>query len=216
MLTKILSWLLHHANRLGKDEYFYKIKNNILSKYGAFICFDVQFIEGKKCYSCRGTGEHVYYRWDGTYDYDFCWHCHNGWYKRRTWNILSRIKFGKYEFHQPFQRVYHKPYNGIPVIEGYFDHEKSKYSNFAKTILFLIYEKGYLKRWYKTSGIVWRLYWWLPKNWINNIIHLIKHGRKSWPIIMIKEKINKLFERNKQKLLVCWNDYNYSDNNLPF
>jgi hypothetical protein len=194
----VLSWLLHHANRLGRNEYFYQIKNKILAKYGIHVCYDVQFIEGKKCNSCRGTGIHHYYNWEGEiYDTDFCWHCHNGWYKRPTWNILARVKFGKYEFHQPYQRVYEKPDNGIQIIDGYIDHTKSKYSKLALNILFIIYDKGFIKRLYKEAGIGWRFKWYLPKNWIYNIIHFIKHGFKAYPIRHTIEAIKMMNQRTK-------------------
>jgi len=152
IISKILPWLLHHANRLPSDE-FYKIKNNLLKKYGKHICYDVQFIEGKKCYSCGGTGIHVYYsEYTGkAYDRDTCWHCIGGWYKRPVWNILAKVQFGKYTFHQPYERSYTKPDNSIPVIEGYIDHNVSKYSDLALTVLYLLYRKGYVKLWIKQS-----------------------------------------------------------------
>jgi hypothetical protein len=179
---KILSWLLHHANRLGKNMYFYQIKNQILNKYGTHLSYDIQFIEGKKCHSCHGTGEHYYYDNDGEiYDTDVCWNCNNGWYKRPTWSILAKIKFGKYKFHKPFKRVYEKPDNTIEIINGYIEHTPSKYSEFALFILCLIYEKGYLKRWYKEAGNGWRVKWYLPRNYIYNLISLLKHGFKSYP-----------------------------------
>ena len=74
----ILSWLLHNANREGRNEHFYEIKNRILAKYGKLVCYDVQFIEGKKCHSCGGTGIYT-----GYYSNDDCYHCFNGWYKRK-------------------------------------------------------------------------------------------------------------------------------------
>jgi hypothetical protein len=185
----ILPWLLHHANRLGRNEHFYKIKNKILNRFGTFITYDVQFIEGKKCHSCHGTGVHHYYDDEGEiYDTDFCWRCHNGWYKRPTWNILKLVSFGKYKFHQPYQTVYGRPDNNIPVFEGYICHNTSKYSRFALNILFLIYDKHFIKRWYKGIGTGWRCYWYLPRNWLATIIHFIKHGRDSYPIKHLRGK----------------------------
>ena len=52
----------------------------------------------------------------------------------------------------------------------------------ARHILFLVYETGYLKRYYRQAGFGWLLYWWLPKNWIPNLIHLIKNKEKSIPV----------------------------------
>lgn len=196
LFISILSWPLHHANREYKNPEFYAIKNRILTKYGKHICYDVQFIEGKKCHSCDGTGIHVGYRWSDihwgklvSYE-ETCYKCYQGWYKRPVWNILARVEFGKYTFHQPYQRSYSKPDNSIQIIEGYIDHNRSKYSVFAGTILFLLYEKGYLKRWYKGAGCGWRLMWWLPRNYLHNIIHVIKHGPKM-PIERFKDFINR-------------------------
>ena len=173
MKQRILSWLLHHANHKYHNPEFYTIKNRILKKYGQHIRYDVQFIEGKKCYSCQGSGLfYVEYRGE----YDTCWNCHNGWYKRPVWNILALVQFGKYTFHQPYQRSYSKPDNSIPIIDGYIDHKRSKHSDFAATVLFLLYEKGYLKRRYRET-LGWRIRWWLPRNYLHNIVYIIKHRR---------------------------------------
>lgn len=189
LIISILSWLVYHANKLGKNENFYIIKNSLLKKYGTHVCYDVQFIEGVKCLSCKGTGVHNYYNFHGEiYDQDFCWHCYMGWYKRPTWNILARVKFGKYEFHQPYSRTYEKPDNSTQIINGYIEHEKTKYSKFALNILFIIYEKGFIKRWYKEMGNGYRIKWYLPRNYAYNLIHFIKHGVDSYPLRRLKRR----------------------------
>lgn len=156
----ILSWLLHHANRSGtNDKGFYLIKDKLLNKYGQYICNDIQFIRGKICYSCGGTG--CVDNGD-VYDADCCWNCNGtGWYKRPVWNILKKIRFGKYTFHKPYQKLYKKPIT-IPNIKGYIQHNRSKYSGFAITVLFLLYERGYIKRYWKGNGVAWRMPWWRP------------------------------------------------------
>jgi hypothetical protein len=198
--TSILSWLLHHANRKYNSPEFYTIKNRLLKKYGTHICYDVQFIEGKKCHTCGGTG--IYSKYYDSYgfvsDVNYCWHCDGtGWYKLPVWNILARLQFGKYTFHQPFQRSYTKPDNNIPVIDGYIEHENSKHSDFAATMLFLIYEKSYLKRWWKSAGS-WYCKWYWPRNWMSSIIHILKYRLRSYPAIILKRKIKKLFERSEK------------------
>ncbi len=185
---QILSWILHRANREFCNEYFYKIKNKILIKYGKHLGYDVQFIEGKKCYSCGGTGIHHNY-YHNEWQQDVCYHCFNGWYKDPVWNILSRVEFGKYIFHQPYQRAYKKPEISTNIIDGYISHTKIKYGATCQFVLFLLYEKGYLKRYYKETGIGWRTYWYYPQNWIPCIIHIIKHGTNSYPIRKIKERL---------------------------
>ncbi len=210
MKTKILSWLLHHANLKYSNPEFYEIKNRILKKYGRHICYDVQFIEGKRCRSCYGTGTHIKWNWytGKAYDQDICWNCDGtGWYKRPVWNILARLELGKYTFHQPYQRSYTKPDNGIPVIEGYIDHNLSKYSALAATMLFLFFEKGYLKKWYKNAGLGWRLMWWLPRNWLNNIIYLKKFGIRKVYRMLDYQKRHRTYVANPA-------DFNYED--LPF
>lgn len=201
---KVLSWLLHHANREGRNENFYAIKNRLLSKYGKHIGYDVQFIEGKKCYSCEGTGEHKKYDYHGrVYDVDACYRCYDGWYKRPTWNILQKVQFGKFIFHQPYQRAYKKPTDiATAIIEGYIEHNRSKHGKLALSVLFLIYERGYVKRWYKETGIGWRCYWYLPRNYIHNIIHIIKHRRNSYPFI----------KKDKQPIYNHWQ----TTDDLPF
>ena len=211
LTTVILSWLLHHANREGRNEHFYKIKNRLLAKFGNFIGYDIQFIEGKKCHSCHGSGMYYSYFYGNEWDYEHCYSCYGGWYKRPVWNILHRVKFGKYIFHQPKERVYKAPAAETKVIEGYIDHNKSKHGQFALTILFLIYEKGYLKRWYQSAGTGWKCYWWQRRNWLYNIIHIIKHGKNSIPFNDTRRKMKAIMNKYKPVNQVSYNDYD-----LPF
>ncbi len=182
MKTSIISWLLFHANK-SKDKKFYPIKNRILEKYGRKTDTVVQFIEGKKCFNCRGTGNHTYYDWNGfAYDHDFCWNCNgSGWYKRPRWNWLDVVQFGKYSFHQPYATTYESPTENVHQFEGYVEHTNTKYTEFALFLIFLIYERGFINRWWNNERHGWRSCWWLPRNWIKNTIHILKHGRKSYP-----------------------------------
>ncbi len=198
LIIYILSNLLHRANR---EHYcspeFYAIKNRLLLKFGKHTGYDVQFIEGKKCHTCNGTG--IYIGYYGRQYNDTCYHCYNGWYKRPTWNILERVQFGKYTFHKPYQRAYKKPDILIGAqIEGYISHQRAKYGALCTSILFLLFEKGYIKRWYKGAGIGWRVYWWLPKAYLNNIIHIIKKGKNAYPVKKLTGKIYRLTHTKKQ------------------
>lgn len=178
LLIKILGWLIYQANSLGKDERFYKIKNLILDKYGRFVKYDIQFIEGKRCYLCGGMG----YQCIPYVGVEDCYHCYGtGWYKLPVWNVLAVIQLDKYSFHKPYQKAYSKPENSIEIINGYIEHPPAKYSHFAKNVLFFVYEKGYLKRFFIENGNGWRAYWWLPKNWLYNAMHLIKYGKNAIP-----------------------------------
>lgn len=140
-LLKGLAWLLHHANRNGCNEHFYEVKSRILTKYARRIGFKIQYIPGKKCFRCNGTG--WYPKWDhytGWYS-EICWHCHKGWYKRPVWNILAEYQFGRYAFLKPVERVYKKPENTNLIFEGYIYHQRSKYSRFALFVLFCLYNR---------------------------------------------------------------------------
>jgi hypothetical protein len=107
MKQLILSWLLHHANRHTKSESFYKIKDEILTRYGKQVGYDIQHIPGKTCNSCGGRGQHPKYSNTPPYkiyDWADCYHCWGGWYKFPKWICLARIEFGTYIFHKPLKR----------------------------------------------------------------------------------------------------------------
>lgn len=174
MKNKILSFLLNQANRETKSREYYAVKDIILKKYGTLIGYDVQHIPGKECFSCNGTGRHY-----NAYEqcYDDCWNCSNGWYKRPVWNILEKIQFGRYVFHRPYKRCYIKPDEYHPTIQGYIEHNAGKYGKISLFILLLIYEKGYLKRWWTTPRIGYYSYWWRWNNFINNLFYIWQHRK---------------------------------------
>lgn len=199
--THLLSWLLHHANRNCRQDQFYQIKKQLLTKYGTHIGYDVQFIDGVKCNACNGKGIYTRYFFRGESLYkerQQCYHCAGGWYKRPVWNILQRLKFGNYIFHQPFQRSYTKPADiKIPVIEGYIEHTRSRYGLIALTILFFTYEKGYSKRWrndFDTGG-GWPIYWWWVRNWLAVIVHVLKKKKKSQPYKKLQQFLSKFYNK---------------------
>lgn len=213
LITPILSWLLHHANRNTSSTHFYAIKQKLLAKYGHSAGYDVQFIQGKKCHTCNGTGVYTgYYFESGEQWEDCCNRCYGGWYKRPVWNILERVKFGDYIFHQPKERVYKQPeISPQGLIQGYISKPPTKHGDMALTILFLLYDNGYLKRWYNEAGMGWRCAWWLPRNYLRNIIHFYKHGRKSYPLIRFMEWYN------AEPVLPHKVEYRYVDpESLPF
>lgn len=205
----ILSRLLFRANRETKSEYFYAIKNKLLAKYGKHIDYDVQYIAGKRCYSCGGTG--IYHGYSQPQD---CYRCYGGWYKLPTWNILSRMQFGKYIFHQPYKRVHKKPEIEKPMIDGYIEKTKVKYGELSLFILCFIYEKGYLKRYWQSVGMGWRTYWYYPSNWLYNIAHLLKHGRGAIPFSDLKRKMERLNQKLKGSYVQP--EYETDGDDLPF
>lgn len=167
----IKAFLLHHANRSVKDfsfgQYlvdFYRVKDAILRKYGKPDGYDIQHIEGKQCYKCRGTGR--YDRWDnyGIYDPDTCWGCAGtGWYRDPQWNCLERFLFGPYTFHRPISRKYgiNPPalweVNDRQIIKGYVEHRSTWFGRYALALImfgtpdFKLIVKRILKE--------WRWYW---------------------------------------------------------
>ena len=205
MKLTLLSWLVFHANK-SKNKRFYPIKNNILLKHGRKTDTVVQYIEGKKCFSCGATGNYTYYDLNGfEYDYAPCYHCNRtGWYKRPRWNYLEVIQFGKYKFHRPFATVYKEPAENVQQFEGYIEHSNTRHTELALFILFFVYETGFLKRWWNSERHGWRIQWWLPRNWLINAIHILKHGRKAYPL---NHKIR--FFKRKYKPNYCIDD-------LPF
>lgn len=191
-MNALFAFLLHHANRDYKSEKFYAIKNMMLKKYGEYVGDDVQFIEGKKCYTCGGTGVYTGYYWSsGEAWHDSCNRCCGGWYKLPQWNILHRIKFGPYIFHQPFKRVYTEPDTIIiNKIDGYVSHTSTRYSRISRHILFLIYESGYLNRYYRELNS-WYCSWWMPRNWLHNAIYIHKYGLPDTTFRQIKKWWNR-------------------------
>lgn len=207
----ILSWLLYHANQNPSRE-FYEIKNRILTKYGKHICYDVQHFEGIKCDTCNGSGRFKCF-WPLP---EFCWSCSGtGWYKPESWVILARLRIGKYDcFHRPFNRVTERPELSNPMIEGYVEKTPTRYSHFALMVLFLSFEKGYLRRrWKELYG--WRVKWWLPKNWVHNVAYIIKFGRTGrFPLWMNwRLRLDNLRLRFKKPVPVIDTDDN---DDLPF
>jgi len=180
----ILPFLLHHANRTARNTFawrdgdlqsFYAIKNEILRLHAAPIRFDVQHIEGKKCWTCDGSGNFPLYNFSSRskkpYTYVDCNHCNGGWYKLPQWTLLSVFKFGPYTFHWPLHRKYQSknPFEKLdgcqnaPLITGYIDHDASAFGEISLLILFMRYRpaniavRGYLiKMIFKELTWAWR------------------------------------------------------------
>lgn len=204
----ITAFLLHHANRSVKDFYFgqytsqfYWRKDAILREHAQFAGYDIQHIEGKKCYKCNGTGD--YDRWDsyGVWDPDICWSCAGtGWYKDPQWNCLQRYKFGPYVFHSPMKREHcvENPFtqeslgwqvSDRPVIQGYVKHESTWFGKYATALL--MFGTPYFKPVVVTILKEWR--WYLERQ-IGRVTRLFK----------------------KRQKIVCYPYQNDPDSDLPF
>lgn len=201
----VLSFLLHAANRVAKGycdsikTSFYGIKDEILSRKGRQIGYDIQHIKGKRCNSCDGHGRYWKYGRNGKpYDYDDCWHCCGGWYKLPIWVCLKRIQYGKYIFHKPLKRLdsvsnpFSKDELGWdvttnPIIEGYIEHPEHKFGLYALLILLWIYDRGKFR-----SLLNQEWYWktWRIRHWINR--HMTWRG---WIMIDVpKLRINSYWD----------------------
>lgn len=183
---RIIGYLTHLANKETKAASWYAIKNRIAEKYGEPVGYDVQFLDGKKCYSCNGTGI-----WRGYYGTDLCRNCWNGWYKSPVWVVLQRVKIGNYVFHQPLKRVYRPQEIEVPhtvVINGYIEHTKHKYGWLGLFILFMIYDS---KQYWKLDcslGRGWRLYWYWPRNWVHSVFHLCRYKSEAIPFNRYRQR----------------------------
>lgn len=174
MKKMILSYLLHFANRNIKsenEEYrnaFYRIKDELLKKYGTWVGYDVQHIKGKRCNSCGGTGQHA--RYSNTYpykayDWSDCYHCFAGWYKMPLWICLRRVQLGKFIFHVPLKREEHigNPFTkeslgwevtSNPVIEGYIDHDDHSLGGLSIYLILFLFGSPVASHYLK-----YKLYW---------------------------------------------------------
>lgn len=88
------------ANNEGKRDQWYSLKDKLIKKFGVNNGYDLQFIPGKKCNSCSGTGKFTKYLFGSAYK-EPCWRCTAGWYKLPIYVLLERNKVGDHVFHKP-------------------------------------------------------------------------------------------------------------------
>lgn len=167
-MQKIIGHLMYLANNEGIKQPWYALKDKLLDRYGSNDGYDLQYLPGKQCFSCNGTGIYTQYStWRENHEY--CYNCNHGWYKLPSYVVLERIRVGKYVFHRPVKR-YNAPKQlhevDIPcsvVIEGYISHYRKKYGYLAYNVLFLVFEtKKYLVE-IKNRRTDRYKYWWMPK-----------------------------------------------------
>ena len=141
----MIGWLLHKANRdvplLYKDR-FYRIKHQILIKYGTKIGQEIQHIK-KECWACDGSGIFKC-EWK---EPESCWSCRGTGVYEEFWSRLDKYKLGNWYFHNPIERLYkYEPLfegEALPIIEGYIRHVKPKYRIGTECALwlFLFYDR---------------------------------------------------------------------------
>lgn len=191
MLLRFLSYLLFLANRGYRSQRFFQVKDLILSKYGKLIGTHYQFIEGKICFACYGTGTAV--DWDGVEC--GCHRCVGGWFKQPRWVQLQHYHFGGFTFHKPNGVFFEKPTDDVVLFNGRIVKPVFKLTRIAQRVLQLVYEKGYLRRQLAQLGSTYRYGGFNP---INNLIHLFRYGLRSTQAAMIKKFININFKLNRQ------------------
>lgn len=159
MIKKAIARLLHIANTNPPiRRSFYRMKDSILKRYGTPDGVDWQHFEGKRCWSCDGTG--VWESWYSDYQ-DDCYKCGgDGWYKLEKWVRLERIKFEKYTFHSPDGCVYEDP-GGTPI-KGFIEHrqEYGWHVDEAAAWLALLFDREYFREliWSGTTYVRWPRY----------------------------------------------------------
>lgn len=125
------------AGKLHRDR-FYAMKQRILRWFGTEDGHDLQYIAGKQCWSCEGTG--------GLYKPHGCYKCGgDGWFKPPAWVLLKRWKFGGYTFHEPIRRLLKKPDTNShdrELIVGYVKHTSYPWKDIhrARFILALLFD----------------------------------------------------------------------------
>jgi hypothetical protein len=161
ILGKVLFIANSNPGALACKSYFYTVKNKILLKYGEKIGFDLQHIEGKKCYACGGSGTYVGYYWDtGTEWIDDCNKCFGGWYKAPCTYKLDKYRLGKNIFHMPVKTYFFNegaPEEGkLSDIKGYINHYNEitgKQSREAILWLILLFNFPQFKYFWKSAHL---------------------------------------------------------------
>jgi hypothetical protein len=196
-MKRIIGRLMFLANNEGMKDAWYELKEMLCIRYGVHDGYDVQTIDGKECYYCEGTGIFRKYTYSGDYIKQPCFRCVKGWYKQPMYVLLERIKVGNYIFHKPIKKrntpLFHMEVN-IPTtvsIHGYVEYRRQKYGWMAFSALYIWFNpKGYF-RFVKGLGSGWRISWWLPRNYLYNIMHLIKKRSQAMPFRGIRLWLNK-------------------------
>lgn len=166
---------------------FYGIKDRILQRWGTLVTYDFQHFEGKKCWSCNGTGVYDKYEWGGDLIEQECWSCEGtGWYKRECWVALKRYKLGERTLHIPKERLYTKPeetMHGDNTIEGYISHARQEYGEECLHLIFLLFApkifwKMVLNGWWREIPVKYRQ--WINAKWY------------TWKVYRENKKIQKI------------------------
>lgn len=134
-----------------KQDFYDKIKNEVLESKAEFIGYELQIIE-YKCRSCFGTGKykHYHYEYDQRYliGEEPCWHCIDGIYAVREFTLKKFVLNGVV-YHIPGDfnnKVKHLP----TVVRGKIQHEHIDSNDATNAFIILLW-------WYNKNEFHYRL-----------------------------------------------------------
>ena len=158
--------LLHIANSSASTvdkRAFYAMKERILRSYGTLDGYDIQFIPGKICFSCEGSGVYVgYHTFSGDQWEDTCNRCFGtGYFKDPVWVVLDRYRLGSFVFHCPQERLRKEPDpQDVPAtvkrINGYVSHKHYGYRKVVWATLLLAIRFRDAPLWRRCVSQLWR------------------------------------------------------------
>lgn len=195
-MKKLIGYLTMVANTYGAKNLWYPLKQKICDKYGTQAGYDIQYLEGKKCHSCNGTGLYMRHSFRSSY-YESCYRCYNGWYKQPRYVLLERRDIGGYIFHKPIKSVLKQSElseHDIPsaiTITGYIERKEHKYAWIVFPMMLLLLDFSGYQTWLKGIGLGWRLQWYKPSNWVRVVAHFIRYKTNAYPINELRRKINR-------------------------
>lgn len=137
---------MYKANRAihlfpGLKPDFYRIKKKVLTHNGIEEGTDLQYIPGKKCWSCHNG---VFIHFSGTQD--DCYKCGGtGWYILPKLVQLKRYRYKKHLYHIPVGSNYtSKPKAPSNAIDGYINHQPPKHPQLHVVLFMLRYAPGFI------------------------------------------------------------------------
>lgn len=169
---------------------FYRLKNEILQKYGHEADYDLQVIK-KPCYSCNGTGKFKS-DWKMT---ETCWSCNGSGIYQTKKVVLKRWVLNGAIFHQPIGDLYLWDDN-LKVFDGYEDgygYPKFRYEKFTGKIVNQI--DGKIKHEPMELNTTWAFYYLLWNYNREYFFKCISQDVNSYQT-RTKHKLKKMLERN--------------------
>lgn len=163
---------------------FYRLKNEILQKYGHEADYDLQIIK-KQCYFCNGTGK---FKLAGKLP-ETCWSCNGSGIYQTKKVVLKRWLLNGEVFHNPVGDLYFGDDN-LKIFDGYEDgYPKFRYEKFRGKIVNQI--EGVIKHEPVKLNITWAFYyllWNYKREYFFKLITKDVNYYQTW----IKQKLKKM------------------------